>query len=603
VPRPAYLLGRLGLVGRLAAAAAVTAVLAPAALTAVGSAPAGAEGTPARVALPVPGIDPGFIYGQLAYMATHFQRREAGYVTGAAGHDGFARYWASEMVKLLGPLGATARRYQFRIRGWLGRPASAPAVNVEVTVPGSSGTAQAVVIGCHYDGEAISTQSAYDDASGCAIELGVAQAMARFWRGRGLYPARTLRFVLFDAEEQGLLGSFDYLNHEANGSAADIVAMFNEEQSGIGYPLRFLGKLGSPLMTTHVFVSPAAPDSIYPRLVLSAAQEAANRAFVSRLKAAVGGAFLAMRRRGYQELTYHGNGGSPVWRPIFTAGQAGHVPVSADTVGSSDQMPFTLAGIPDATFVGNFSYYGAGAAAASYPYDRPDDKLALMNTFADGGTGQSQALTMALGLPGMLTTWMLSQPGVLGQARPDGHPLAAIGSIGQIRPLRPVTLSATGFAPGVPAAKLSYSWRFGDGTTAAGRVVRHVYAAAGSHPLSLRVSAPGLGARTVSETLRIGQPVTYANPYTGSAGRALRVVLEGRPPENRSVILPVATPGLTDKVARAAGTRQAAASGSSSAGWMLTVVAAVAVATLAAAAVAGQRRSRRSRSVSRARSR
>lgn len=130
----------------------------------------GAAAAPrAGVTLRVPGIDPQFIYHQLAFIATRFQRREAGYLAGAAGHAGFARYWTSEMLTLLRPFGATARRYPFRIAGWIGRPATARAVNVEVTVPGVTHPNQVVVIGCHYDGEAISTQSANDDASGCAI--------------------------------------------------------------------------------------------------------------------------------------------------------------------------------------------------------------------------------------------------------------------------------------------------------------------------------------------------------------------------------------------------------------------------------------------------
>src|SRR5258708_5444965 len=175
-----------------------------------------------------PVIDPNFIYGQLAFMATRFQQREAGYRADASGHAGFADYWTTEMLRLLSPFGATARRYPFRVPGWAGRPATAPAVNVEITVPGVRQPAQVVVIGCHYDGEASSTQSAFDDASGCAIELGVAQAMAESWRSPGLYPARTLRFVVFDAEEEGIVGSFNYVNEAANGSVPDIVAMFNE---------------------------------------------------------------------------------------------------------------------------------------------------------------------------------------------------------------------------------------------------------------------------------------------------------------------------------------------------------------------------------------
>src|SRR5215470_4342747 len=75
---------------------------------------------------PTPGIDPDFIYDQLAYMATHFQRREAGYVAGAAGHAGFAQHWTAEMLKLLGQFGASARHYPFSVPGWAGRPATAP---------------------------------------------------------------------------------------------------------------------------------------------------------------------------------------------------------------------------------------------------------------------------------------------------------------------------------------------------------------------------------------------------------------------------------------------------------------------------------------------
>lgn len=574
-------------------AAAVAGLLA---LTFAGSisasaVPAGAVAPRAATARPVPGIDPQFVYRQLAYLVTHFKRREAGYVAGAAGHRGFARYWTSEMLKLLGPFGGTARRYPFKIAGWIGRPATARAVNIEITVPGVTDPDQVVVIGCHYDGEAFSTQSANDDASGCAIELGVAEAMARFWRSRGVYPARTLRFVIFDAEEQGVLGSFDYVNHEANGTVPDIVAMFNEEQNGIGYPIRFLGKLASPVMPEFIYAAPPAPTSFYRSLVLTPAQAAANRAFARTLTSAAAGAFAAFRELGYQELTYHGNGGKPIWRPIFTPAQVSHVPVASDTLGSSDQVPFTLAGIPDATFAGNTSYYESSAPAASYPFDQPQDTIGLMNTFADGGAGPSQALTMALGLPGMLTTWMLSQPGVLGQARPDGRPVAAIGSIGPVVPRRPVTLTATASVPGAPAARLRYSWQFGDGGTATGRTVRHIYPTAGARTLRLTVSAAGPGSRTISQVISVGRPAAYANPYAASPGIVPRSVLEGRPPANPEVTLPAARPGLTDKVGRAADVPKPAPPTSSSAGWIaVAVLAAVAV----VAAIVRSRRPRRS---------
>ena len=219
----------------------------------------------------VPGIDPRYLYAQFDHLVTHFQRREAGYRTGAAGHEGFARYWSSQMLRLLGPFGASSQTFRFPVKGWLGRPATAPAADVEVTVPGLAKPAQEVVIGCHYDGEADSTQSAYDDGSGCAIELGVAEAMAAFWRAHHLYPARTLRFVLFDAEEQGLFGSYEYVNKVARNNVADMTMMINEEQNGIAYPLRYLGKSSNPLMPLFAFLSPTISEQDLPELFRHAA--------------------------------------------------------------------------------------------------------------------------------------------------------------------------------------------------------------------------------------------------------------------------------------------------------------------------------------------
>jgi PKD domain len=218
-----------------------------------------------------------------------------------------------------------------------------------------------------------------------------------------------------------------------------------------------------------------------------------------------------------------------------------------------------------------------------------------MNTFADGGTGQSQALSLALAVPGMLTAWMLAQPGVLGLARPDERPIAAIGSIGQVRPGRTVTLRATAYVPGRPRARLGYSWDFGDGAAAAGPAVRHVYAAAGHYTLRLAVTAPGLPARVITQAVSAGLPPDYPNPYVagpapGALSARARAAAEGRPLANPSVSLPAARPGLGDRVGRAdevgrigAGGRAAPArpAGSPPTAWILIGVAALLVAAVA----------------------
>lgn len=494
-----------------------------------------------------PGIDASYIYQQLAYMATHFQRREAGYDTNlppvANGHDEFANYWVAQMLSLLHPYGAQATRHPFAVHGWQGRPAPIPATNIEVTVPGGSRAQQIVMLGCHYDGMAFSSQSAFDDASGCAVELGVAKAMSDFWQSNQLYPTRTLRFVLFDAEEQGLFGSYYYVNNTVNGDLSNIVAMINEEQNGIAYPLRYLGRMANPPLPYYIDLSPLQSNTLYDQSALGARQRTQIILFRQLMRQAVVAAFQQFRTQGDQMLTYHSTQGQDIWQPIFTSDQLSLIHQEDDTLGASDQMPFTMAGIPCATLVGNSTYYDPNAPAGSYPYDQPQDTIELMNIFASGNAEQSQALTLALGLPGMLTTWMLSQPAILGQESADGKPIAAIGDIAEARPAQALSLTSdAAYDPAHPGSALGYQWTFGDGSQARGRQVSHTYARAGVYTLSLRVTSAGGGTRVITRELRVGLPPVYGNPY------AHYPASDGMPPTNPAVILPHATAGLSDRV-------------------------------------------------------
>jgi hypothetical protein len=100
-----------------------------------------------------PVVDPNYIYNQLAYTTTNFQARQVGYVVNA-GHDRFAAYWSQEMVKNLQGFGPQVRQDPFPIHGWRESPATLPAFNMEVSVPGLTHPEQEVVLGCHYDGKA-----------------------------------------------------------------------------------------------------------------------------------------------------------------------------------------------------------------------------------------------------------------------------------------------------------------------------------------------------------------------------------------------------------------------------------------------------------------
>ncbi|MFI5274754.1 MAG: M28 family peptidase [Ktedonobacterales bacterium] len=490
-----------------------------------------------RAAADQPAVAPGYIYDQLAYMATTFQRREAGYDANLPvtvnGHDEFADYWQREMLANLSGFGAVARRDPFPIAGWQGQPATVPAFNVEVTVPGQTQPEQMVVIGCHYDGMANSTQSANDDGSGCAIELGIARAMATFWRTHHVVPARTLRFVIFDAEEQGLYGSFHYLDATVNGDIANIVAMFNEEQNGIAYPVRFLGDTRYPVLPYFDYLSPLASNDLYPnREQLSPAQRDALARFRADMALAVPDAFAGFQQLGYSSLGDTNSVGKTVPRPVFGASDVSQVQLADDTIGSSDQMPFTLAGVPAAMLVGNSSYYDPNAPPWSYPYDQPQDTVALMNTYASGSATEAKALELALALPGMLTTWMLARQDVLGMVAPDGKPVAAISDVGPTVAGQSMPLDAlAAYTPG-GSGTLGFAWQFGDGASASGVRVQHTYAHPGTYTLALTVTGSG-GTRTERKTLTVTSSATkYPNPYAGYHPNGL-------PPPNPQVVLPV----------------------------------------------------------------
>lgn len=484
-----------------------------------------------------PTVDPNYIYDQLFYMATSFQHREAGYDNNLPvtvnGHDEFAAYWSQEMQKDLVGFGPQVLRDEFKVDGWQGRPATVPAFNVEVSVPGVSHPEQVVVIGCHYDGEAISTQSANDDASGCAIELGVAKAMGDFWRSHHVYPARTLRFVLFDAEEQGLFGSFHYLNNTINGDVNNIVAMFNEEQNGIAYPLRYLGKMANPLLPFYVELSPLLNSQLYPHQdQLSQQQQQNITHFRGLMQQAVPAIFAQFQALGFQTISYQGNDNQGVTQPVFSADQTNNMHLEDDSLGGSDQIPFTLAGVPCATFAGNSTYYDRDPPAWSYPFDQKQDTIQLMNTFASGSSKKAQALVLALAIPGMLTTWMLNQPDILGQVSAGGAPIAAISDIGQTQVNQNISLNAqAAFDPGYTAAPLNYSWDFGDGSRALGVSVSHTYITTGTYKLTLIVSSAS-GTQHVYKTIQVVTKVTsYMNPYA-------QYPQNGVPPSNPAVILP-----------------------------------------------------------------
>jgi hypothetical protein len=311
--------------------------------------------------------------------------------------------------------------------------------------------------------------------------------------------------------------------------------MINEEQNGIAYPLRFLGKASNPLLPFYMDLTPLQGNRTYPTLDnLTPQQSSQIGAFRSLVGQAVTPVFSQFRAIGRGTLSYKNGLGQSSPQSVFTPGQQSQVSAEDDTLGASDEMPFTFAGLPCATFIGNFTYYpeygGAHPPPWSYPFDQPQDTIQLMNTYANDTASPAESLKLALALPGMLTTWLLNQPAVLGASPAPSGPIAAISDIGPTVPGTPLAVNAqAAYAPSGGA--LTYSWDFGDGTQATGVSVTHTYAAAGTYDLTLTVHGAG-GTATVTKHLTVtASPPNFPNPYAG-------FLSNGEPPSNPAITLP-----------------------------------------------------------------
>jgi hypothetical protein len=112
------------------------------------------------------------------------------------------------------------------------------AYNVLADIPGSDSKAGYVMAGAHLDSW-VAGDGAADNGAGSAVVMEAARILA----GLGVRPKRTIRFVLWSGEEQGLLGSAAYVErHLARRPAAtdpamaDLPAYFSLER----YPVETL---------------------------------------------------------------------------------------------------------------------------------------------------------------------------------------------------------------------------------------------------------------------------------------------------------------------------------------------------------------------------
>jgi hypothetical protein len=128
------------------------------------------------------------------------------------------------LARLIGK--GVSPRLEGRVENRLGR-SPVQQWNTVAEMRGSQKPGQVVILGAHLDSWDLGTGTT-DNGTGSVVVLEAARAIAR----SGLKPKRTIRFILFSGEEQGLLGSRAYA--EAHVAEADSIQAVLVLDNGTG---------------------------------------------------------------------------------------------------------------------------------------------------------------------------------------------------------------------------------------------------------------------------------------------------------------------------------------------------------------------------------
>jgi N-acetylated-alpha-linked acidic dipeptidase len=143
--------------------------------------------------------------------------------------------------------------------------------NVIARIPGSTWPDEWVIRGNHHDAW---VNGAQDPSSGMAAELEEARALGQLLQ-RGWRPKRTIVYAAWDGEEQGLIGSVEWVEQHQQALRDKAVAYINTDGNSRG----FLGAGGSH--TLEQLVNRVARDVIDPDTKLSVWKRAQARVISS----------------------------------------------------------------------------------------------------------------------------------------------------------------------------------------------------------------------------------------------------------------------------------------------------------------------------------
>lgn len=454
----------------------------------------------------------------------------------------YVEYYERTMMSILGKFGAFTKRYEFfnpsdpggdpNQLPFLGRGNTfgGRAINPAVIVPGTEKAEETIVIGAHYDKTNDGPAATWDSQEGHAQMIRVAKLMADYWDAQNARPTATIKFIPWDGEESGTLGSEDYANNviPPGDEEFKVRGYWNTDPCAAGYPaFRFgnradrvqLGiQLANPFRSKDPLTGPASTVLVTPA-DLPAKYHARINEFNKNAPRYVEEVFqhlddkLITQEPDQPEIfVAQGGGESSATKPSdigrdVTIGRARPFLFSSDWRNFEDRgIPFFNPG-PEIT--GPSSFADPGNPDALVILHSPFDNLQLLNQYAGAPEGgHAEGWIKGMEMCAQMLSWGMLQPDQGGASAEEVDKLTAYYEAlpNEAGIDEPVHFDASGshvqLAEGTSTEGLTYAWDFGDGTTGTGKDPYHRYDREGTFQSKLTVTDPRTG-KTATMSLPI----------------------------------------------------------------------------------------------------